>query len=254
MINKFLQIFSLLFLLSFSGHLLAQQTNDNTTIPSGMVKQGNIDMQVANYNIARNQIDSILSKWDSFIASEEESNFTTKKVSKMTIRIPNDNYDKVVNALKTIASNINSKNVRLIDISVQYKELIKKIETKEQVKLKFLELVRKSKLVDEIDRAQEKLKDVNANIEAMKNQLAEISKTNLGVLDVELFQQMVVHKTTTNEAPMDLSKGKMQDMLLTFFLLVIPTALIVFGVTFYYTRRKRKKKSRNIARQTDSPW
>ena len=216
------------------------------------IKEASMEVEVADYYKSKNQLNVILKKIDGYIYTENESKFTTRLVSQMTVRIPNIYFGKFVEELTKEAKLIGSKNVKVVDVAKQLKDLKERLTLKNEVKTKFLGLLKEAKTAKMINHAEEKIEGVNSEIEQLDTKIKLLQETGYSTININFFQKLKVYVPPVPDEGFNLSKRSLIRYGTKASYVIIPLIILALVIYFLYQRHKRSKKYKRKKRRSSS--
>lgn len=201
--------------ITLSGEEFADSVS-TSTFPSEMndfakrkfIKTGNLRFKVKNVQEASNSIEDIVEKYDGFIThSELSSNITQvneveisedsvllnkayEMSNKITLRIPNQNFDKVLREIQPVMTFLEYKKVSADDVSLNLlaSDLRKKRYSAFENRYKH-EIATKGKKLAETANSEEKLFDYQTQADINNVETLSIKdKVNYSTVEIEVFQ------------------------------------------------------------------
>lgn len=126
----------------------------------------------------------------------EEYEVVTSNV--IYIRVPTQNFQKVLSGMKGIAVSEDYVRVDAQDVTEEYYDLETRLKTKKEVEKRYIEILRsKAKTVSEILTAEEKIRVIREEIEVVEGRLKYLkNKVNLSSIQVEMYQDPVFIQET----------------------------------------------------------
>lgn len=239
-------------LLIFNGLNLVAQTE---TSSSKIVKIGDLNIDVSNYNKTIFKIDSLVSKLNGFIAEENEANFKAKITNEIIIRVPSKNFATLVYKITEIADKVNTKDIKAIKVDKAISDLTERLNSKEDIKARYLSLVEKSKVSIEIAELETKISHVSSEIHLLQKKIGNYKESTVSTLNIYMKQQLVV-KGQNVGAVQDLSKSAMAQLLKNILLYSLIPVILLIGYYFLIHKRiqKEKRKKRRSKTGQKSPW
>ncbi len=201
--------------ITLSGEEFADSVS-TSTFPSEMndfakrkfIKTGSLRFKVKNVQEASNRIEDIVEKYDGFIThSELSSNITQvneveisedsvllnkayEMSNKITLRIPNQNFDKVLREIQPVMTFLEYKKVSADDVSLNLlaSDLRKKRYSEFENRYKH-EIATKGKKLEETANSEEKLFDYQTQADINNVETLSIKdKVNYSTVEIEVFQ------------------------------------------------------------------
>lgn len=191
---------------SVSASTFPSETNDFAK--RKFIKTGSLRFKVKNVQEASNRIEDIVEKYDGFIThSELSSNITQvneveisedsvllnkayEMSNKITLRIPNQNFDKVLREIQPVMTFLEYKKVSADDVSLNLlaSDLRKKRYSEFENRYKH-EIATKGKKLAETTNSEEKLFDYQTQADINNVETLSIKdKVNYSTVEIEVFQ------------------------------------------------------------------
>ncbi|HEY0030329.1 MAG TPA: DUF4349 domain-containing protein [Bacteroidia bacterium] len=214
-------------------------------------KTADINLSVDDYKAARAGIEKIVKAGNAYIGGENEQHSTYSISNSMVIRVSNKEFDGMVSNLTAIASNLNSKNIYLEDVTAQFIDITTRLKTKKEVEKRYLELLQKAVKVSDILEVEGQLRVIREEIEAKEGELKYLNdQVNYSTINLEFHQDF--EYTPQNEpgffGRMGHAFGNGWKGFLSFLIGVVYAwpLWIILGLTAYFIvrfiKRKVKKK------------
>jgi hypothetical protein len=177
------------------------------------------------------------------------------------IRIPTQNFQKVLKGLKSVAVSEDYVKIDAQDVTEEYYDLETRLKTKKEVEQRYIEILKsKAKTVSEILTAEEKIRALREEIEAVEGRLKYIqNKVSLSSIQIELYQNPIFIQETIKykqhqktgwsfleKAGKALNTGWNVILEVIIGLLYIWPFLIIVGITLWILRKKIKNRKGNI--------
>lgn len=241
----------------------SQQNMVTKQVSSQTIKRGFIKMQVEDYQAFRIELDEVVDQLKGFVATENEVRTQTSLTNTIAIRIPNDQFSDLVNALTKKAVKINSREMKVINVNSEKQDIDKRIATKHDIKQRYLQLLKKTKLESEITRINEQLETVNKEIEKLQAQLTNLQETNYSTLNLEAYQFLAVSMQTTdkdNSFAGQMLQNITRNPLPYLIGFAVIIAIIMGSIVYMYrlhlkNKRKKRRSSKNKGiTQSSDPW
>lgn len=92
-------------------------------ISQKIIKTGSMEIEVGNISKAQQIINGHLKKLDAYKQGESFNNSDNKETLRMTIRVPNQNFDNLLQSFSSELGNVVSKNVGIDDVTEEYTDV-----------------------------------------------------------------------------------------------------------------------------------
>jgi len=213
------------------------------------VKIGTLNIEVLNYNKSIFQIDSIVTSLKGFIAQEQEANFKTKISNEIIIRIPTVQFSNLVYGINKIANKVNTKDIKVVKVEKEIADLSKRLQSKEEVKARYMELIEKSKLAIEIADLENKINSLNGEIEKLQKEIGNFTESSHSTLYISMMQQAEIKGNLPSNAT-DMSKNAMLEFFRNILLYSLVPVLLILG--YYFLIYKRIQRAKRHKRRSQS--
>jgi hypothetical protein len=158
-------------------------------IPEKIIKTADLNIEVEEYRTAIKEIRSKIKKSGAYISSENENNSSNYTSNIMTIRVPSENLEKLLDDLSAGVQRVDSKTISSDDVTAEYVDIASRLKTKKEVEARYLDLLKKAGSITDILEVEEKLRVIREEIEATEGRLklmndqASLSTINLNVYE-----------------------------------------------------------------------
>lgn len=176
-------------------------------------------------------------------------NTTAVLENRFTVRIPQEHFETALSELSALADFVAHKNITSTDVSEEYVDLQTRLATKLEVKQRYDAILRsKAKTVEDLLKAEDKIRVLQEEIEAAQGRLKFLSnKVALSTIQIDLYQTVTYTETpktlTTpfgSRAKKSVSLGwEMVQSIFLGLLYIWPLLLIALGVLAYFKYRKK---------------
>ena len=214
-----------------------------------IIRTANIDIEVSNYKESREVLNSILQKYEAFIATEREQNQTYRLENNLSIRLLPENLDAFIKAIEAMALNVYNKTISAKDVTKEFLDLEVRLKTKREVIARYQVLLQQAKNVQEVLAVENQLRQVIEEVESVEGQLKYL-RDQIGFSTVHLRMYQ------TLERPAYQKPNFFKRLLSSFgdgwtgfleFTLAITTLwpfwLVLLAVIFLFRRWRRRRKT-----------
>jgi hypothetical protein len=190
------------------------------------------------------------------IESTEESETIEYEIETSNIiyiRVPSNNFQKLLSSMKGLSISEDYVKINAQDVTEEYYDLETRLKTKKEVETRYIAILKaKAKTLEEILIAEDKIRVIREEIEAVEGKLNYLkNKVNLSTIQIEIYQDPIYTQTTTRfnahkntgssfgEKAGDAFSAGWNGIL--FFLIVIVylwPLFVIGGFAFWFVRRK----------------
>jgi len=165
--------------------------NNQSIINKKIIRSGNISIQSDNVQKSRNELEIILKNTNSYVQNESFDNYPNRETFRLTIRVPNQNFDILLNSLNNKGiGTIRSKSISAKDVTEDYYDTEIRLKNKELYLAKYRDFLSQAKKVSDMLEIQEKIRNMEEEIESAKGKLRFIDdKVNFSTLEIYLYRE-----------------------------------------------------------------
>ncbi len=164
-----------------------RKTNDK------IIRKGNVGIQLKDYNKDKHPFYDAIRKFDGYISKENERNETARISNELEIRVPNENFDKMMAAITTGdgIKNIDYKRISAIDVGEEFYDLQTRIRTKKEVELRYIAILRKANKIKDILAVEDQIRVIREEIESKEGRLRFLSdRISYSTINLYLYENL----------------------------------------------------------------
>jgi hypothetical protein len=210
-----------------------------------LIKTGNITFETKDIDVTRRIIIDLVNQNNGYVASDNQYKSDDRVSVTISIRIPADKFDSILDEIAKGVEKFDSKNIRISDVTEQFLDIEARLKTKKTLELKYLEILKRARTVREILDVERELGKLRSDIESTEGRLKYLqNQVSFSTLNITFYKQ-----NSTSEASFI---GKVSKAFKTgfenikdFFLYMIniwPFIIILFLVFFYLRKRRLRTK------------
>lgn len=226
----------------------SQQKTD--TISKKIIKNGNMQIQVGDISKAQKQVNEIIKKNKAYIQKEEFRNTDTDESLDITIRVPHQNFDALINSFSDGIGSVLSKNISSDDVTEEYTDVSIKLANKKIYLEKYRDMLKNAATTKDMLEIQENIRELEDEIDVSEGRLRFIDdRVKYSTLNLGLYKEKVRSSATSKigfGSRFGDSVTEGWNSFVAFFLGVIslwPFFLLIPIVIFLWRKwRGRKKK------------
>lgn len=244
--------------------------NESDEIAPKIIKTANVSMEVVDYAKSKKQIDSIIVAAKAYITSEGFQQSDVQLGNNMEIKVPSAGFDGLIKSLTTVAKRVDYQNIYAQDVTEEYIDVKTRLENKRKVEKTYIDLLRKTKSIEDILKIENKLGEIRAEIESAQGRMKYIDhQVSLSTISL-FFYQKLEFKYTPDEMPSFWQKVKEAlhagwrgiVWVIIFFMKIWPLWVITAAVYLIWwktigqksnksEKRKKKDKKKKIKDDTN---
>lgn len=176
-----------------------------------MIKKADYKFEVEDVDETTLKVHELADRFSGFVANMNLSTSTTSMSNRMTIRVMNEQFEPLLNALSKEAVFVYHKRITSQDVTEQFVDLESRLNVKKEVKKRYTEMLRNNaKTLEQVLHAEEKIRVLQEEIESKEGRLRYLSdQVSLSEIQLEITQQveyqdkLAVHNKTFTEKASD---------------------------------------------------
>ncbi len=224
---------------------------NSTVLKKKIIKDGNISVKTNDINASKKGFDEILKKLNAYYESEELQNNEMDISYILKIRVPADNFEKLITFIENGQDEIKSKTIQTRDVTEEFIDIETRLTTKRDYLKRYKELLSKASSVKDILEIEENIKELQEEIESSEGRLKYLNDQVLySTLIVELIKKKeFVYKPQPQDnfferVKTSLANGWTSIVDFVLWLIKIWPYIIVILVVLFVIRRVYKKRKR----------
>lgn len=176
-----------------------------------------------------------------FISNESANSYGERTEKRLTIRIPSDQLDQLLEKIQSHAVRIENTNIRSEDVTEQFIDVEARLKTKKELEIRYTELLKQAKNVQEILGLERELANVRGEIESMQGRLNYLSdRVALSTLNVSFFVEGERAFGFLSKAKEGLKNGWRNLQWFFIFILNLWPFFLIFGALLIWLLKRKK--------------
>jgi len=164
-------------------------TNTNADWNKKIIKTAVMNVEAENFKSYNSQIHELITKWEGYIAKEEESSSDNRINNLLTIKVPTSHFDEAVNAISSLKGKMMVKQISSQDVTAEVMDIRTRTEAKKRIRLRFLDMLQKAKNIEEIIQVEHEISNIQEQIEAAEGRLNYLTHaTSYSTIELSFFQ------------------------------------------------------------------
>ncbi|HEV8285243.1 MAG TPA: DUF4349 domain-containing protein [Chitinophagaceae bacterium] len=169
-----------------------------------IIKTATINLEVKNYKSFSDLTKEKIKKLGGYVAQEEQNQTDYKVENIITIKVPVDQFNNLVTELTKGEEKIIEKKITSEDVTTAIVDTKSRMEAKKQVRLRYLDLLKQARNMQEILNVQNEINGIQEDIEAATGRIEYLSRSSAySTINLTYFE--VLDATAKNGA--DVSYG-----------------------------------------------
>ncbi|MBW7674040.1 DUF4349 domain-containing protein [Chryseobacterium chendengshani] len=167
-------------------------------ISKKIIKNGEMEIQVGEIKKAHQKINEIIKNNTAYIQTERFTNNDTAENLNLTIRVPHQNFDALINSFSDGVGSILSKNISSDDVTEEYTDVSIKLTNKKIYLEKYRDMLRSAKTTKDMLEIQENIRELEDEIDVSEGRLRYIDdRVDYSTLNLNLYKEKVRSSATS---------------------------------------------------------
>lgn len=230
----------------------------NNSIDRKIIKTAYLNIEVINLSVSRKLVDSAIKEFNAYTVSENLQNTESQISCNINIKVPANQFDKLLSRLAKIAKKVDYQNVETQDVTEEYIDVETRLSNSRKVEQTYLKLLQKANSIEDILKIEQKLGEIRTDIESTQGKLKYLNhQVNYSSINLSVYETLEYHYIAEKipsffqQLKKSLSTG--WRGIITFFLFLIKlwplwfiaaSGWFVWKYIMKYRQRKRKELKR----------
>ncbi len=185
--------------------------------------------------------------YNAYLSSDNENRSTYTITNELTIRVPVQNFEKLLSEISSNVSKFDSKEIKVVDVTSRFVDMQSRLKTKKELEQRYLQILKKANSVTEILAVERQIGELRTDIKAIEGQFKYLkSQISFSTLTVRVYETL--EHTAKKESRFVQSFKNGWNNLVSFLVFLInlwPFVLIIVGLfVFFRIWRKSPKNKR----------
>ena len=136
-----------------------------------LIKNGDISFEVKNIKNTKTFLQKVISKHKGYISSEKIEDYRINPTEILTVRVPNSNFDNIINNIGLQVGEFDSKRIDIEDVTADFVDIEARLKNKKQLEGKYQELLAKANNMTDILKIEKDISLIREDIESTEGRL-----------------------------------------------------------------------------------
>ena len=168
----------------------------NQTIPAvqpdwdkKIIKTATLNLEVKDYKSYNSSLRDKIKQSGGYVAQEEQTQSDYKIENTITIKVPVDQFDNAVNLITTNVEGLNEKKITSQDVTTEVVDTKSRLEAKKQVRLRYLDLLKQARNMEEILSVQSEINGIQEAIESAAGRIEYLNhSSSFSTINLTFYQ------------------------------------------------------------------
>lgn len=219
-----------------------------------IIRDGGVSIQTKDVSACKKGVEALVKKLGGYIDSEYLQNDDERISYNLRVRIPANNFDKILAGLENGKDEVKSKNIQARDVTEEYVDIESRLANKLIYLKRYKELLNKASTVRDILAIEEQIRVIQEEIESREGRLKYLNdQVAFSTLDINLYKEKeFIYKPGVQDKFSERVKNALNDgwrainNLVLWIFRLWPFILLVLAIVYGIKWRKHSNiKSKN---------
>lgn len=211
-----------------------------------IIKTATIKLEVKDFKKYNETLHKTIGNFGGYIATEEQNNIDQKSESILSIKVPVDQFEPMMNELSSNDVKTLERRITSQDVTGETIDTRSRLEAKRQVRLKYLDFLKQSKNMEEVLQVQGEINSIQEEIEAAAGRVEYLNhQSAYSTINLTFYQPFEGFKRV-DESPSFFTRTSNafksgSEWIADLFVAMIsiwPLLLIIFAFILVFKKRK----------------
>ena len=207
-----------------------------------LIKNGTLSFETNDIQKTRKEIEKLYLEFKGYMASENHFDLGERLQHEQEIRIPSQNFDSFIQKLEQLGTKIENRHISTQDVTEEFIDVAARLKTKKDLEVRYLDLLKLAKTVEDMLSIEGQLGTVRAEIESMEGRLNYLNnQVAFSTIKISYYELTGIDFGFASKIVHSLKNG--WDNLLTFLIAVVniwPFLILAVSCVLLYTRFKKR--------------
>jgi len=140
-----------------------------------LIKNGDISFEVKSIKDTKAFLQKVIAKHKGYISNERIEDYRVNPTEILTVRVPNANFDNIINEIGLQVGEFDSKRINIDDVTAEFVDIEARLKNKKQLEGKYQELLAKANNMEDILKIEKEISLIREDIESTEGRLRYLS-------------------------------------------------------------------------------
>ena len=165
---------------------------DNTKVKNynrKLIKDGSIAFETSDTKATKKLIEKATKQFNGYLSENNEYDYGYRIQHNVTIRVPSENFDKLLNTISSSVNEMEDQNISVKDVTEEYIDAEARLKSKKKVEERYIGLLSKAHNIAEILQIEHELARIREDIERIEGRLRYLkNQVSLSTLRITYYQ------------------------------------------------------------------
>ena len=154
-----------------------------------IIKTASLNLEIKDFKTYNAAFRDKVKQVGGYIAQEQQAETEYKIEDILTIKVPVDQFDEAVQLLTKDVEKLNEKKITSDDVTTEFVDTRSRLESKKQVRLRYLDLLKQAKNMEEILNVQSEINGIQEEIESASGRIEYLShSSSFSTINLTFYQ------------------------------------------------------------------
>lgn len=175
------------------------QTSTHIDWDKKIIKNASLNLEVKNFKDYAATVYNTVKQYGGYIASESQHQSEEKIESSITIKVPVDQFENVMNQLPGKDAKVMERKITTDDVTGEIVDVQARLEAKKQIREKYLDFFKQAKNMQEVLQVQTDLNNLQENMEAAAGRISFLNhQSAMSTINLTYYQPLEGFGTNDN--------------------------------------------------------
>jgi hypothetical protein len=160
-----------------------------STVQKKIIKDGTMRIKTDDMPASKKRFDALLKSLNAYYELEDLQNNDAEIRYELKIRLPAENFEKLISGIESGGDEITNKNIQARDVTEEYIDIATRLENKRAYMKRYQELLSKAQKIEDILAIDENIRTLQEEIESSEGRLKYLNdQVAFSTLNVTLFK------------------------------------------------------------------
>jgi len=140
-----------------------------------IIKTADLKLEVKDFKSYNKIVHNDSKRYGAYIASEDQSESNEKKETTISIKVPVDQFENLLNELPSDSDKVIEKKITSEDVTGEVVDTKSRLQTKEEMRLKYLEFLKQAKNMGDVLKVQGEINNIQEEMESASTRINYLS-------------------------------------------------------------------------------
>jgi hypothetical protein len=162
---------------------------EHTDWDKKIIKTATLKLEVKDFKNYNESVHQTVKKYGGYIAQEEQNLSEEKTETTISIKVPVDQFETMMNQLPGGDVKVLERKIITEDVTGEVVDVKSRLQTKMQMRLKYLDFLKQSKNMEEVLQVQNEINEIQESIEAAAGRVEYLThQSAMSTINLSFYQ------------------------------------------------------------------